>query len=701
MQPSILDQINANTNSYGAPALSPDSSSQSQSVAPLSALNSLSQGQSTPVTPAAPQSGNWLTHLLPTIGSIGGGLLGTLTDEFTGPLGTIGGSAAGGGAGKALENLIEGNKDEGSGVLSSTGEGALGGAGGEIAGNLLKGVGGVLASQAGKGIDAADQAVNDAADVAKAQETRNVFGPVPNAIKQGIYDNQSLAGAQKLAGEVGINPNDPQAMVDAANKALEPLSDIRMNAVAAAGPINTAGAIDQTGSKVIPGIDDIINGSLHNAHPLTGESLGQDLTATLGPTDQIAVKGNSLTLPNNESTKFITSAKQILDPVTGNNVDPNDLLNASVKVGQNAQAARELAANTSASDVQGVNAAKAQAWTNLDKSLNDILYNRPEVDKFASTIPGVLTTDDTGGNAALAQTLNNKIGNIQSGNDVNKVMSDFMNLKNQGNAALKVAGDTSSASNLAAVKQAAGMGPNIPLADVDSSGADALGAIPHPQAKLLSKVLNLGNNGGIGGAAKMNLGTTLQRIAPIAGLSGADVAANSPNSVMGQAGAGSAIGQNINQTPTIGSSGNVLQDIMNSTSPNTAALKLDIINAEHRGAGAGGVQQAGIDTAGAQELQQLQAANAAEQQLKQYINLYNQAGGAQGPIGGLLNQLGSQFTGGPAAQLPAQQAQISEALKGLLGSNVNVNLPSIMQNQQSANGVLAQLQSGLGSYGAL
>lgn len=655
----------------------------------IDSLNQPSQPQ-----PQAEDKGNWLTRLIPTGTSILGGLLGSLTDEFTGPLGTIGGSAIGNDVGKTIENFLEGKQTTAGDLATGALEGAAGAGIGKVGEAGLGLAGKALTGAGEKGAaTAAENAANQQA-VAEAQATRNVFGGVPKATTEGLYDNQNLAGAQGLAKEVGINHNDPQAMVDVANTALTPLSDIRKNAIAAAGPINTSGAVDETGAKVAPGIDDIINGALHNAHPLTGESLGQDLTSTLGSTDQIAVKKNTLGLPNNASTQFIKTAQQILQPVTGNKVDPNDLLNASIKVGQNAQAARELAANTSASDVQGVNAAKAQAWTNLDKSLNDILYNRPEVDQFVSTTPAVMTTDDTGGNAALANVLNNRIGNIQSGTDVNKVMSEFMNLRNQGNAALKVAGNPSSTGNLAAVKQAAGMG--APTVDAQGNPIiDTLAASTHAPTKGLGKVLQVLNKNGIGDKSAIGIGNLLTRIAPLAGLAGGETVAGSPNQEAG-ATSGTVVGAGM-QPVGVGSTGNAREDILNSNAPNAIPIQSLLSLMEHGGGYNVPTEMGTLAPMAATSLGQMEKANSAQSQLNQLISLLNQSGGAQGPIGGFLSKLGAGITGGPAGQYDQQARQLTDEINQLTGSHVAA--PSLTMNQPAANDILAQLQNTLASYG--
>lgn len=106
--------------------------------------------------------------------------------------------------------------------------------------------------------------------------------------------------------------------------------------------------------------------------------------------------------------------------------------------------------------------------------------------------------------------------------------------------------------------------------------------------------------------------------------------------------------------------------------------------------------QAGAYTPTAQALSpQVTAAHAAQQALGQYQNTLQAAGGPQGPIGGLLAQLGGLLTGGPASQVgPQQQALLALlARAGLPGMQV----PGLMANQAGAQAGMAPVQSALGA----
>lgn len=92
-----------------------------------------------------------------------------------------------------------------------------------------------------------------------------------------------------------------------------------------------------------------------------------------------------------------------------------------------------------------------------------------------------------------------------------------------------------------------------------------------------------------------------------------------------------------------------------------------------------------------QALQKVNEAQAAEQSLGQN---FNQAGGAQGPIGGILSRLGATFTGGEAGSYGNQAQQASQVISNALGVPASdISTPSITQNQTAAQASLGNIQS--------
>lgn len=153
-QPFNLNQMGSGNLSVGS--ATPNTLSVSGGSSTLGTLPVTGAPDTTANAPTAQpqQKGNWFTHLLPTAGSIIGGIAGIpleALDAFTGVGGTAANIAlagAGGGAGKALENYLEGNKIS-SGVLGSAALGAGGQGVGEVVGLGTKAALGGLSKGAG------------------------------------------------------------------------------------------------------------------------------------------------------------------------------------------------------------------------------------------------------------------------------------------------------------------------------------------------------------------------------------------------------------------------------------------------------------------------------------------------------------------------------------------------------------------------
>jgi len=665
----------------------------SQASSVLSSVNDLNHQPASPIALSG-DSQPWWQKLLPTALSIGGGLLGTLADPFTMGAGTFIGAGAGDALGKSIQNGMAG-KDT---TLQDLGGAALEGAGGQLLGagigKAVGGIGKVIGGVGEKGL--AQEATANTAQAAldHAQATRNAFGDVSKYLKEGVNPEQSLKGAQDLATRVGVNNVNPSEMLNAAKNGVDALGNVRSNILSKVTNIPTAGVVDASGNKVAPSISDMINSSLHNTHPITGEQVGVDRTGVLGSIEPVFGGKGKLVLPNNASTAFQTEASNILNSVINKpNVSALDLQNAQSLVGQKANDIAKAAATA-----QGTDAIKlkeqAGAWQDLNNHLKG-MFNHPEIDSGVSGMTGNLTAKDVGGNQALADELNSRITGAQTNQDLNTSLSHFLNMRDIAKGAVSAGNNTSSAAAVRAAKEALPVTEGGLAAAPGNVLANTVGATNHPVAKLLGGVLNIGSKGGAAGHATSNLGSLLQRISKVAGPVAGETITNSPNYVSA-AGANTAIGQNM-QPQGIGVSGNATQDILNSNSP--VALPLQELLRLHQNGGGYNVpsEMGTIAPLAQQSLNQMTSANSAQSQLDELIKLYNAAGGAQGPIGGLLSKLGASFTGGAAASYQPQADQIAKQISQLTGTNINA--PSLMQDQGTANSVLQQLQQALSSYG--
>lgn len=248
---------------------------------------------SSPTPDAQPQQkGNWFTHLLPTAGSIIGGIAGIpleALDAFTGVGGTAANIAlagAGGGAGKALENYLEGNKIS-SGVAGAAALGAGGQGVGEIAGavakpllsgasNLLKGGStAVLKGQFVKGTlntatsDALQQmgisGANQIKPIADMVTGRN--GVFPNYVTNALNStdtNVDIRPLQNTFNELLINNSNQLAGNEAAIDNIQTLYNRSINK-ATGGDATIVGK----GREVVPNIGAQKNVLPENAFALT------------------------------------------------------------------------------------------------------------------------------------------------------------------------------------------------------------------------------------------------------------------------------------------------------------------------------------------------------------------------------------------------------------------------------------------------
>lgn len=690
MQPtSLLDQMNAQlapenqatlasiNNGVQQPQQAPQVGGTTGST-DISGLASPASQATQIQAPAQQNTPNWLEKLLPTAG----GILGSIGGALIPGLGEIGigegaGGAAGSAAGQALEDVLTGNKTSGSDIGSAALEGGIGGVGGKLAGGLIGGAGKLLSGKGEKAIQGVTNATEDAAKLANAQRVRDLYSSVTP--KQG-----NVGGAATLAGTTGADMSNPQSVVDTARNALHVVGGNRDTILGASPNIPVAGIVDANGQKVSPGIQDIIKSSFDNTNPTTGESIGLPHTSILGDMTPIA-QGKKLVMPSNDSTKLLTQIHGLLSPISsGNEMSPTDLLGVQQNVGT---LAAKLRAAATADPTNLAAGSKADVISNLNSNLKNMMYNRPSVDSAVSALPGNIQAADVGGNQQLADVLNQHLGGAQTGQDLNNSLSSFINMRNVGNAGLEKDLNPASVASLNAVKQSV-----KPGATVDEAGnpiVSAMTASKNPHVSLIGHVANaLGGKGGAQSQNAIGLGNLLQKISPVLGMATGQTIANSPNT-QGAAGANTAVGEGGIVQPAQSSQGGIA-GIMNDKSSYAAPLQNELFNSL--------LYHTPI-SAGAYDINnKLQGASSAQSELANLTNLLNQAGGAQGTIGGFLSKLGAGFTGGPAATYDTQAAQLTDQINKLLGTNVQA--PNMMQDQTAANDTLRQLQQALLQAGA-
>lgn len=688
-----------------------------QNPSVMAALNQTSQPQTSTAQAnpsATPDNSSFLTKLIPTIGSIGGGILGTLVDPFTFGAGTFIGSAAGDALGKALENGIEGKATTGNDLLTAGGEGLLGAGIGKGIGLATKGIGSVIANQATKGLEgeAATQAAQDA--LGQSQALRNVYGGLKRTTLEGTNPDQALSGAINLSTRVGVNPLNPQEVLNTAKTGLDALGNVRNEVLYKAGNIPTSGVVDETGNKIAPSITDMINSSLHNVHPLTGEQLGPDRTGVLGSLEPVFGAKGKLVIPNNASSQFQTEASNMLGGVLDkSNVNALDLQNAQSVVGQKANDVAQAAASATGKDAIELKA-QAAAWQDLNNHLKS-MFDNPAVNNEVAAMQGNLTAADVGGNQALADELNSRITNAQTNQDLNTALSHFLNLRNISRDAVAAGNNPASVSAVREAKQAlaeANGTANDGNTIYSTTSGNILGAVPHTPAKILGTVLNIGNTGGKLGVAKQTLGTTLQRLGNIGTLAGkAGIPESEAATAAAQKGTGVLpllAGGIVGNAPSLGASPvpvNTLganQPTPNNTGDNRVNNQNQLSNYLQALMVGGVLNPTQVGSEASSVLSTLapvlQKNEAVQNALPSLEQSYANAGGAQG-LSGIGSEISSLVPGTAANAYNQQKSALATQLASVLGitpDQAAAYLPGLMQGQPESVNRLSALQSVLG-----
>jgi hypothetical protein len=600
-------------------------------------------GTSQPQAPA--HSPNLLERLLPTAGSILGGLASGALD-----IGTGGAALAldpaiaglGGAAGKALENAMTGQKVlQGNDVTSGV-EGAVGQGIGMGASKLLGEGGNILAKSAENKV--ASQAEENAgkASVNQAQAFKNNYGVINDKLQNSL----NLGKNASLVNQLGYDGTDPYQMQHVSQGGLE-INNVVNDALQKSKPIDMSGFNNQIYENMRrDGITDLSTSPLGKAMADAG------IVPDGGVPDELsAPQARSLGQSVNLQMRNIANSIEYADRA-GNKTVANEL---------------------------------QHQYDNLNSVYNDvqdkIFTNNPEVD---SAIKNANVSDED--RDALVQNYGEKLGNnvadtinnAQSGKELVSAMRPFAQMNEASKMAINdIENGVATPRAVARAKgTATAEQPGNLLSSKNVLGAGSLleGTLGHHPAFL---GLPLAAKAIQDPAVMAGAGSVLSKIGgSFLPAAAAQVVANSPNDVA-TANNGSRV------TP---------MDFNNTNSPLSIAIQqsLDM-------PGLGGLQNLASLVPAAQKVA------GAESAYQNYLNELNLAGGAQGPLGGILSRLGETITGGPASlfgsNLGASQGalQSAETNAGLTPGMV----PSIMQSQPTAqaasNGAVNNIQSLLGA----
>lgn len=603
--------------------------------------------------------GNWFTHLLPTIGGIGGSILGGLATAGLG--GEVVGGAGGSALGQGIENMLEGKNAIQGNDLSAAIGGGLGTGIGSGVGRLL-GIAGKAATGAAGNLTA-KAGVKEAENAALAGQKMNQaqFGGVNPHVQTG----NNLADNQELLKSWGVDHTSPLAMQNASKGGLF-MNDIDQAALKTGSPIPTTHLIS---SKDITKMT-----------PEESDALAE--SGILGPHDTKL----PTTVTPVQANKFAQSLNSNMRSIQGTM--------------KNAEASGDYTnAKAAKADLQAL----TQKYNNVQK-----LASNPKVD--ATIAARVITPEEKAQlvekyGQAQADHIENAVNSAQSHTDLVKAKLPFAQMNTLSKQALGDQQATATARETARVRN--GMTTDV-SGDTNPSLAQAGMSVAANAHKPVTAVLNLaahsvnnpkvlGTLGRIGGLAD-KLGTVGGKVENGVRTGGRDIPG-----LADMAGTAVGLSPTLGSGPVpLGSNGTIGGTMQNQ--PQGGAndpTSMSSILAHYMDVGELNPYLMGSTTPLIQALApQVQKQHMAADTLNGLNGSYANAGGAQGE-GGILSQISSLVPGTAAntfeRQKQAAAAQLGAAL-GISPQQALGILPQLMQNQQSAGlsqGVMSQLSGQL------
>ena len=642
--------------------------------------NVLNQLQNQPQqVPTQGKTPNFFERILPTAGSILGGLAGGALDIGTGGLALAVDPALaglGGSLGKAAENALTGQKVIQGSDLTSGAEGAIGQGVGMGIGSLL-GKGGSVLSDLGAN-KLASQEAQAGTQAAEDEATRvgNEFG----AVKPGMAQ---VGPALEKARSLGITNPTAQDLVNVGN------IYTGSNPETGTGVLNfyKQQALDQAGGTV--DVNNVMD-NLHNtlATPENQLNLGSEEPVT-------SSRGQLPKAPANVATKIVQQVRNMLPGDTldesgqlTQQLSPKEGFNLLKTVGGKIEeTAPKVNANTGQYDPAQV--AENQVWRSVYNDVKGAVYNRPEVD---SAIQGLRVGPDESAviddaiksngitdpqvAANIKADLSNTLNNASSAQELLSAEAPMVNVSKVGNIATKdLENNPQLARNVKAAKSQINTSAPAPR-DLLGTGLDLGGAYEgllkgHPAALIPAFGYNMLKSP----AALSSVGNVLSKVgASELPTVASQLVAGSPNAVVPGGGTINTMDNYSSMNSPLSSAiGQSLEYPFMPGSSSTLAAILPL----------------------AQKLADFESAQQNQQAA------FNASGGAQGPASGILSRLGQTLTNGPGSLLngtlgrdtaaetaAAQQLGISQ----LPTPQITQSQPTAQLNSQNAvNGILSLL----------
>jgi hypothetical protein len=610
----------------------------------------LSQYQNQGQSPQ-PQEG-FLQSLLPTLGGIGGGLLGGAIDvgtlgaatPFINPITMgIGGAALGSAGGKAIEHLTENQNPLQGDVLGAGVQGAIGQGTGDILGGIFGKIGSTLFKYGG------EQAGKDLI----SKEFGNLTTPEA--------ENLNLPNSINLAKEMGI-PSSAKAFAEA------PQLATGINGIA------------ELGNKGV--FNNVVDSSIASAHPNGVDLSGYRDAATeainkrtiLGTLEPTTSGAGGMPKPATQASAVMSNLERMMQQYG---------LGGQGAVGEGVQASSKGAMDLlrqmqGLQNTGGLSAAEKSVYKDMEGFLKSKIYT-PEVDNLVAQTRVSPEDADLIRQASVKLTGSTDYGDaiVSKVNSATKA-SDLTNTQRQ-------LIDMRDAGNVATSRNAAKAVLNAPQPNAVLDAAGHL--VSGNKTALLGKILH--GVQGVGGPIAQKTGALLDRMSPFTGdgsgilnkvLPAAGVAvATSPN-VAGAAANNASLGGAM-QPPQMGApmaspgASPMSSPIQQSFETALRMMQVDPYLASSMGP---------ILKSLAPQAQEVQGAAT---MLPSSLQGYQAAGGGQGLIPGLWANLGALLTGGPAATSQAQGGQLNQQLRTL-------GLPSGAIGPAQIKALLSLMQGG-------
>lgn len=610
----------------------------------------------------APHSGNWFTHLLPTIGSVAIPALGALLAPETGGLSLIaaaGLSGLGAAGGKAAENAAEG-KGVGDHVVNEGLMGAAGGAVGGVAGKVIGKAAGALGSTAEN--IAAKEATQTAAQEA-IDTAANTYKDISPQLQKALNAKNSLAHVTNM----GYDIADPKNLLHVSNTSNDVLNDTLNRALANSGPVD-----------------------LSHYPNIVKDALAKE-GGTLGSFEKVALARGRVGYSNTPSAKLLQQLEDLGAGVAKTSSDPNELRTLTTKLGALAQDAKPtVTAATGAVDPQ--QRAVYNVINDVRGQVKNALYDRPEVaDALKGEVGNLVADPKMNITQQLADHLNGVITKGGSAQDLLDEISHNINIGRLGEEGQKVGGIVTSTGAKARAAAEAGL---------DTTGTPPTGntmmdmaGLVNPHAGVVSGALSAAKHVAQNPAILSTLsriGSMGAKLAPAAGA----VVATSPNlqadpvgvdpNAAGGMGMATPGGTNGTMGGNMDMSSNGAHDYQSLIN----AMEAQAVLAPSMGGGASGFL--------AQIAPQLQKNQLALSAIHGIPGSFANAGGAQG-TGGIMSRIAGLIPGTTAhtyqAQREAAAAQLAQAM-GISPQQAMGLLPEVMQNQGTAGmtqGILSHM----------